>query len=50
MINVYAKYFIENVEYCSDSDGYWRHKRLEDFLCADYDKIQVLTLWLVAKK
>ena len=26
MINVYAKYFIENVEYCSDSDGYWRHK------------------------
>jgi len=43
MINVYAKYFIENVEYCSDSDGYWRHKRLEDFLSADFDKIQVLT-------
>ena len=32
MINTYAKYFKENVEYCSDSNGYWRYKRLEDFL------------------
>ena len=43
MINTYAKYFKENVEYCSDSNGYWRHKRLEDFLKEDFQKIQVLT-------
>ena len=32
MINVYSKYFKENVEYCSDSNGYWRFERLDDFL------------------
>lgn len=43
MINTYAKYFKENVEYCSDSNGYWRYKRLEDFLNEKHKKIQVLT-------
>lgn len=43
MINVYSNYFKKNVHYCSDSDGYWRHKRLEDFLNKNYEKIQVLT-------
>lgn len=43
MINTYAKYFKEEVQYCSDSNGCWRHKRLEDFLAQKYDKIQVLT-------
>ena len=43
MINTYAKYFKENVEYCSDSNGYWRHKRLEGFLNEKHKKIQVLT-------
>ncbi|WP_024954309.1 hypothetical protein [Sulfurospirillum arcachonense] len=43
MINTYAKYFKENVEYCSDSNGYWRYKRLEDFLNEKHTKIQVLT-------
>lgn len=43
MINTYARYFKENVEYCSDSNGYWRHKRLEDFLSQKHSKIQVLT-------
>jgi hypothetical protein len=42
MINAYAKYFKKNVNYCSDSDGYWRHKRLENFLDKNYDKIQIL--------
>lgn len=42
MINTYAKYFKNNVKYCSDSDGYWRHKRLENFLDKNYDKIQIL--------
>lgn len=43
MINTYAKYFKENVEYCSDSNGYWRYKSLEDFLNEKHTKIQVLT-------
>lgn len=44
MINVYARYFRENFEYCSDSNGYWRFKRLEDVLLDSGDKkIQVLT-------
>ena len=43
MINTYAKYFADNVKYCSDSNGYWRFKRLEDFLEEKHEKIQVLT-------
>ncbi|RAZ55302.1 hypothetical protein [Campylobacter hyointestinalis] len=43
MINTYAKYFKDNVKYCSDSNGYWRFKRLENFLDEKNDKIQVLT-------
>jgi len=43
MINVYSKYFIDNVKYCSDSNGYWRHQKIIDFLEEDYDKIQILT-------
>jgi hypothetical protein len=43
MINTYAKYFKKNVQYCSDSNGYWRHERLENFLNKKYHKIQVLT-------
>jgi len=43
MINTYAQYFEDNVEYCSDSNGYWRHTRLEDFLNEGHEKIQVLT-------
>ena len=43
MINTYSKYFKKNVQYCSDSNGYWRHERLENFLNKKYCKIQVLT-------
>jgi hypothetical protein len=43
MINTYASYFKKNVEYCSDSNGYWRHKRLENFLNQKHDKVQILT-------
>ncbi len=44
MINTYAKYFKENIMYCSDSNGYWRHEKLEDFLSKkDYGNRQVLT-------
>lgn len=42
MINVYAHYF-KQIGYCSDSNGYWRHQRLEDVLRAGQHKqLQVL--------
>lgn len=43
MINTYSSYLQNNFEYCSDSCGYWRHKRLEDFLKQSHKNIQVLT-------
>lgn len=44
MINVYSGYFRNNVGYCSDSNGYWRHRRLEDVLKARADaRLQILT-------
>jgi|APSaa5957512535_1039671.scaffolds.fasta_scaffold105735_1 hypothetical protein len=44
MINTYAKHFQKNVAYCSDSNGYWRHERLEEFLLkGDVANRQVLT-------
>lgn len=43
LINTYSDYFKNQVDYCSDSNGYWRHKRLKDvLLSAQADKIQVL--------
>jgi len=44
MINTYSAYFKENYTYCSDSNGYWRHRRLKDVLLgAESEKVQVLT-------
>ncbi|MFZ9035191.1 MAG: hypothetical protein ACO2ZM_03610 [Francisellaceae bacterium] len=43
MINAYARYFKDNVHYCSDSNGYWRYERLVDFLAKNHRKSQVLT-------
>lgn len=44
MINCYAGRFQQGVGYCSDSNGYWRHRRLEDVLQAAADeRLQVLT-------
>lgn len=44
MVNCYSSYFSENYGYCSDSNGYWRFKRLEDvLLSSEHQKIQVLT-------
>jgi hypothetical protein len=49
LINAYADYFRTEVPYCSDSNGYWRHRRLEDVLQKAADpRLQVLThpeLW-----
>lgn len=44
MLNTYARIFKDEFHYCSDSNGYWRHERLEDVLkSAKYDKLQILT-------
>lgn len=44
MINTYAAYFQASVGYCSDSNGYWRHRRLEDVLREHRDPcLQILT-------
>ena len=44
MINAYAHYFKNEAGYCSDSNGYWRFKRLFDVLNdAKDDRLQVLT-------
>jgi hypothetical protein len=49
LINAYADYFRAEVPYCSDSNGYWRHRRLEVVLLEAHDpRLQVLThpeLW-----
>jgi hypothetical protein len=44
LINCYSKKFRDNVPYCSDSNGYWRHRRLDDVLRGASDScLQVLT-------
>ena len=44
LINCYSSYFRNKVGYCSDSNGYWRYRRLEDVLReAKETKLQVLT-------
>lgn len=42
MLNSYSEYFSERYEYVSDSNGYWRHKRLEDVLLNSSRNLQVL--------
>jgi hypothetical protein len=44
MLNVYSRYYRENVGYCSDSNGKWRHRRLKDVLeKAEEQRLQILT-------
>lgn len=45
LINCYAKSFKKNIDYCSDSNGYWRFRRLYDVLKNTSTKqpLQVLT-------
>lgn len=44
MVNAYGQYFKQNYGYCSDSNGYWRFRRLKDVLeAAEEERLQVLT-------
>ncbi len=43
MLNVYSRYFKEEVGYCTDSTGYWRYERLEVRIKEAKDnKLQIL--------
>jgi hypothetical protein len=44
MVNAYGKNLAASYTYCSDSNGYWRHRRLVDILTTDApDRLHVLT-------
>ena len=44
IVNAYAGRFMKNFGYCSDSNGVWRHRRLEDVLREhNEERLQVLT-------
>ncbi len=44
IINTYAAFFQNEVEYCSDSNGYWRYKRIIDVIKNNTSKkLQILT-------
>jgi hypothetical protein len=43
LINTYAAFFQKEVPYCSDSNGYWRFRRLEDVLQGNDPRLHVLT-------
>jgi hypothetical protein len=44
LLNCYSAMFKQHIPYCSDSNGYWRHRRLEDVLRPGEDPcLQVLT-------
>jgi hypothetical protein len=44
MINAYSQYIKENYQYCSDSNGYWRFRRLYDVITDEsIQRLQVLT-------
>jgi hypothetical protein len=44
LINVYSDFFIKEMEYCSDSNGYWRYKRMMDvIITSDSKHLHLLT-------
>ncbi|MEO6254700.1 MAG: hypothetical protein ABIO79_15415 [Ferruginibacter sp.] len=44
LINTYAAFFQKEVEYCSDSNGYWRYKRMIEVIKNNTSgKMQILT-------
>ncbi|MBI2791907.1 MAG: hypothetical protein HYX61_08110 [Gammaproteobacteria bacterium] len=44
MLNCYSNFFKNKIHYCSDSNGYWRYKKLKDVLTdPSVSSLQVLT-------
>ena len=43
LINCYSKYFQKEVTYCSDSNGYWRFKRMMDVINESHSSLHLLT-------
>ena len=42
LLNAYSTDIMENFEYCSDSNGYWRFKRLEDVIDEKPSRLYIL--------
>lgn len=52
LYNAYAERIMTNASYCSDSNGYWRYQRLQEFLSDEnHSRMCVLThpVWWVPK-
>ena len=44
LINTYAETFQKSFEYCSDSNGYWRYKRLVEVVTSGkFKRLHILT-------
>lgn len=43
MINAYSSSLMNKIDYCSDSNGYWRFERLEEVIKKNERSLQVLT-------
>ena len=43
LINAYSNFFHDDVEYTSDSNGYWRFRTWEELLSEEHKIIQILT-------
>lgn len=52
LLNVYSNRFFDDINYCSDSNGFWRYERMPEIISSrKYEKIQLLTHpeWWVEK-
>ncbi len=43
LVNAYSKFFLDDVEYTSDSNGYWRFRTWKELLSKKHKIIQILT-------
>ena len=50
LVNAYSNFFHNDVEYTSDSNGYWRFRTWKELLLENHKIIQVLTSHLVGAK
>ncbi|HAQ70447.1 MAG TPA: hypothetical protein DCX14_16100 [Flavobacteriales bacterium] len=51
MINAYSTFFVNNVAYASDSNGYWRNESIAQRLEESHHRVQILThpVWWTEK-
>jgi len=51
MVNAYSDYFMKNVAYASDSNGYWRNESIQQRIEEKHPRLQILThpVWWTEK-